>query len=221
MTKYIVGVDEAGCGALAGPLVVAAAAFAADAGRVSATWQGTRGDKTLLAGDSKGIKDPSQRLALARAIRSCAIAYTIIEKTSQEIDQRLFGTVFPEAVRLAAARCVEQLFTLEEGLQPSDVLVLIDGDIQRPQLPCPTHCIPDGDKTDWRIGAASILAKARHDECIEQLVQAYPTWEFDAHRGYGTKKHKDLLTKRGPTPDHRKSFRPVRETMPRAKGIEE
>ncbi len=221
--KWIVGVDEAGCGALVGPLVVGAVAFLVDAERVSTVWKGVRGDKTLVAGDSKSIKDPSHREALDAAIKAASPAIAIIERTSADIDARLFGTVFPEAILLAASRCIERLKTLDPSLAPSDVLVRIDGDldVNYRSLPCPADLVPDGDKTDWRIGAASVIAKAAHDRRIEELHKEYPRWGFDRSRGYPTKEHKALLAERGPIPAHRKSFRPVREAMPRAVGIED
>lgn len=221
MTKYVIGVDEAGCGALAGPLIVVATAFPVDAERVSVTWKGVRSDKTLVAGDSKGIKDAAQRAVLAEAIRKVAVATSIIERHPDEIDARLFGTVFPEAIRLAASRCVEALTVRDPSLSPSDILVLVDGDVERPAIPCPVQCIPDGDKLDWRIGAASVLAKVRHDFWVDHMHECYPKWGFDSHRGYPTKAHKALLAKKGPTEAHRKTFRPVRDVLPRAKGIEE
>lgn len=221
MAKYVIGVDEAGCGALAGPLIVCAVAFPADADRVTAMWKGIHSDKTLMAGDSKGIKNPAHRAALAIAIKATCSSIAVIERTSAEIDKRLLGSVFPEAIALAAARCIEKLRSAEPGLSPSDISVLIDGDLQRPDLPCPVTCIPDGDKTDWRIGAASIVAKSTHDERIDQIHATYPRWEFDQHRGYPTKKHKQLLSKNGPLDVHRKSFKPVLAVMPRARGVEE
>lgn len=221
MTKYVVGVDEAGCGALAGPFIVVAAAFPVDAERVTATWKGVRADKTLVAGDSKGIKDAAQRAALAEAIRKSAVAVSMIERQPDEIDARLFGVVFPESIRLAASRCVEALTVLDPTLVPGDILVLIDGDVEKPNIPCPVQCIVDGDKLDWRIGAASIVAKARHDFWVEHMHECYPKWGFDSHRGYPTRQHKEMLVKRGPTEAHRKTFKPVRDVLPRAKGIEE
>lgn len=221
MTKYVVGVDESGCGALAGPLVVVAVAFPVDAERVTATWKGVRSDKTLVAGDSKGIKDAAQRAVLAEAIRTAASAVSTIERQPHEIDARLFGVVFPEAIRLAASRCVEALAVLEPALRPEDILVLVDGDVEKPDIPCPVQCIADGDKLDWRIGAASVLAKVRHDFWVDHMHECYPKWGFDSHRGYPTKAHKALLAKKGPTEAHRKSFKPVMAVLPRAKGIEE
>lgn len=220
-TKYVVGIDESGCGALAGPLVVCAVAFPADTDRVTTMWKGVHADKQLVAGDSKGIKNAAHRAALAIAIKTTCTSIAVIERTAAEIDKRLLGTVFPEAIALAAARCIEKLKSADPGLAPADILVLIDGELQRPDLPCPVRCIADGDKLDWRIGAASVVAKATHDERIAQIHADNPRWEFDQHRGYPTRKHKEMLARRGPLDVHRKSFRPVQAAMPRAMGIEE
>lgn len=219
--RYIVGVDESGCGTLAGPLVVAAVAYPVTMARVEVEWKGVRSNKMLVVGDSKTVKDQTQRAALACVIADTATSIAVIERTASEIDARLFGTVFPEAVRLAASRCVEQLTTRDASLQPPNILVIVDGDLERPSMPCPVECIAGADAVDWRVGAASIVARARHDIRMDELHASYPTWGFDAHRGYPTKKHKELLAKRGPSPVHRRSFRPVAATMPRAKGIEE
>jgi ribonuclease HII len=220
-TKYVVGIDEAGCGALAGPLIVCAVAFPADADRVTTMWKGIHADKMLMAGDSKGIKNPAHRAALTIAIKATCASIAVIERSAAEIDKRLLGTVLPEAIALAAARCIEKLKSAEPGLSPNDIQVLIDGDVPRPDLPCPVRCIADGDKMDWRIGAASIVAKSTHDDRIDTMHAEYPRWEFDQHRGYPTKKHKELLAKKGPCEVHRKSFKPVLAAMPRAVGIED
>lgn len=219
--RYVIGVDEAGAGAIAGSLVVVAVAFAEDADRVITMWKGVHEDKALQAGDSKGVKNPAHRAALAVAIKATCASIAIIERTAAEIDKRLYGTVFPEAIALAAARCIERLKAADPRIVPEDVLVLIDGELERPNIACPVRLIPDGDKLDWRIGAASIIAKATHDERVEELHRAFPQWGFDQHRGYPTKKHKELLRKRGPIEPHRKSFKPVLAVMPRARGIEE
>lgn len=219
--RYVVGIDESGCGALAGPLIVCAVAFPAEMDRVTTMWKGVHADKQLTVGDSKGIKNPAHRAALAIAIRATCSSISIIERTAAEIDKRLFGVVFPEAIALAAARCIEKLKSADPALAPADIQVLIDGELQRPDLPCPVRCIADGDKIDWRIGAASVVAKATHDERIEQIHASNPRWEFDQHRGYPTRKHKELLARRGPLDVHRKSFRPVQAAMPRARGVEE
>lgn len=219
--RYVVGVDECGTGALCGPVIVVAVAFSVDAERTSTMWKGIYADKTLLAGDSKGIKNEGHRAALSLAVQASCAAVVVIEKSSIEIDARLLSTVLPEAVQLAAARCLERLHAQDASLLPEDFLVLVDGDVEKPSLPCDVKCIPGGDHSDWRIGAASIVAKATHDQRMDALHKEYPNWGFDKSRGYPTKEHKALLANRGPTVAHRKSYKPVRDAMPRSKGIED
>lgn len=222
--KYVIGVDEVGCGAIAGPLVVVAVAFRADAPRVTAEWRGVRGVKTLAAYDSKKIKAPEQRAVLDAAIRSVSAAHAIIERTPWEIDARLLREVFPEALRLAIQRCAEQLAmslgTL--GLRKDDLLVLVDGDLERPDVPCPVRMVPGGDALDWRIGAASVVAKACHDRHMARLALEYPGWSFDKHRGYPTARHLDQLHRDGVLDQvHRKTFAPVRAARGPIPGMEE
>lgn len=222
--KYIIGVDEVGCGAIAGPLVVAAVAFQVDAPRVTAEWRGVRGVRTLAADDSKKIKAPEQRAVLDVAIRSAATAHAVIERTPSEIDARLLREVFPEALRLAIQRCAEQLAmslgTL--GLRKDDLLVLVDGDLERPDVPCPVRMVPGGDALDWRIGAASVVAKACHDRHMARLALEHPSWSFDKHRGYPTARHLDQLHRDGVLDQvHRKTFAPVRAARGPIPGMEE
>jgi ribonuclease HII len=224
--RYVIGVDEVGCGAIAGPLVVAAVAFRADAPRVTAEWRGVRGVKTLAADDSKKIKVPEQRGALDLAIRTAAVAHAVIERSAAEIDARLLREVFPEALRLAIQRCVEQLMmTVNPGkfhIPKDDLLVLIDGDLVRPDVPCPVRMVPGGDALDWRIGAASIVAKACHDRHVARIAGEHPEWAFDKHRGYPTPKHLDQLHRDGLLDQvHRRTFGPVRASRGPIPGMEE
>ena len=219
--RFIIGVDEVGCGAIAGSLVVAAVAFTADAPRVTAEWRGVRGIKILAADDSKRIKLPEQRQVLNQAIRAAAVSFAVIERTAVEIDARLIRTVFPEAIQLAIRRCGERLAAATSGLRSDEVLVLVDGDLPTPDVPCPTRMVPGGDGTDWRIGAASIVAKAHHDERVRQLADDHPEWEFDKHRGYPTKRHLERLDRDGILDSvHRKSFAPVRAARGEIPGME-
>lgn len=222
--KYVIGVDEVGCGAIAGPLVVAAVAFRIDAPRVTAEWRGVRGIKTLAADDSKKIKAPEQRAVLDAAIRAAATAHAVIERTPSEIDARLLREVFPEALRLAIQRCAERLaMSLGVlGLQKDDLLVLVDGDLEKPDIPCPVRMVPGGDALDWRIGAASVVAKACHDRHMARLALEYPSWSFDKNRGYPTPKHLDQLYRDGILDQvHRKTFGPVRAARGPIPGMEE
>ncbi len=222
--QYVIGVDEVGRGAIAGPLVVAAVAFRADALRVTAEWRGVRGIKTLTAGDSKKIKVPEQRAVLDAAIKAAATAYAVIERTPSEIDARLLREVFPEALRLAIQRCAERLaMSLGVlGLQKDNLLILVDGDLEKPNVPCMVHMVPGGDALDWRIGAASIVAKACHDRHITRLAAEHPSWLFDQNRGYPTPKHLDQLHRDGILDQvHRKTFAPVRAARGPIPGMEE
>ena len=220
-TKYVIGVDEVGCGAIAGPLIVAAAAFPADMKQVTAEWRGVRGPTTLSATDSKRVNTADRRAVIDSAVRESATAIAVIERSANEIDARLFRTVFPEAVQLAVRRCVERLAAAIRGLQREDFVVLIDGDLVRPDVPCTVRMVPGGDASDWRIGAASIVAKTQHDKSVSMLCRRYPAWQFDKHRGYPTKKHLELLHETGPIDGvHRKTFAPVREARGNIAGME-
>lgn len=222
--EYVIGVDEVGCGAIAGPLVVAAVAFRADAPRVTAEWRGVRGVKTLTADDSKKIKTLEQRAVLDTAIKMAAAAHAVIERTPSEIDARLLREVFPEAIRLAIQRCAEHLAMRLGvlGLRKDNLLVLVDGDLERPNVPCPVRMVPGGDALDWRIGAASVVAKACHDRHMTHLAVEHPGWSFDRHRGYPTPKHLDQLYRDGALDQvHRKTFAPVRAARGPIPGMEE
>lgn len=220
--RFVVGVDECGVGAMAGPLVVSAVAFAANTPRVETTWHGVRGDKTLAAIDSKKIKNPDHRAALSAKICEACASSATIERSPKEIDARLLRTVFPEAVQLAISRCLERLVFAHSDLSLQEVMVLVDGDIDRPDVPCPLRMIPGGDGLDWRIGAASVVAKARHDLRIRHLHEQHPALGLDKHRGYPTKAHKALLAQTGPVEGvHRMSYNPVRMARGSIPGFEE
>lgn len=216
--KYVIGIDESGNGALCGPLVVAAVAFRTDMDECPPVLG--HSIKHLKIKDSKTIKSAKDRDFLSAYIQNIAAAYVVVEKTSNEIDERLLAVVFPEAIKLAAARCIERLKSIDTDLNPEDISVLIDGDVKKPALPYNIECIPGGDKLDWRISAASIIARVYCDKAIDALHERHPAWKFNLSRGYPTKEHKALLARLGPLEAHRKSFKPVYESMPKIIGLE-
>jgi len=222
MTQPIViGVDEAGRGALAGPLVVCATAFHCDTPIVTTTYHGLRGDRTIAAGDSKSFTNTLYREVLDTAIRKIAVAISIIEYSAQEIDTRLMHVVFPEALRLAIARITENLVQRGFGGGVDGYVVKLDGEMPPlSNIPCTVHAIPDGDKKIWQIGAASIVAKVYRDRRMDELHQLYPAWGFDTHRGYPTTEHKKLLKVLDTTTVHRRTFRPVAEAHGMPPGFE-
>ena len=179
----IAGVDEAGRGPLAGP-VVAAAVILDPARRI----KGLRDSKEL---------SPVARERLAVEIRAHAIAWAVALCDVAEID----ALNILQATLLAMQRAVQALVQRPE-------VVWIDGQ-HCPLLDCPTRAIVGGDGTVAAIAAASILAKTDRDAMLIALDREYPHYGFCRHKGYGTPEHLTALATHGPCPAHRRSFGPV------------
>ena len=183
----IAGVDEAGRGPLAGP-VVAAAVILDDLNPI------------------KGLADSKKLTALKRErlydeIRAKALCCSIAEATVEEIDE----LNILQATLLAMRRAVDGL-----RLKPNKVLV--DGN-RLPVLDVLAEAIVKGDSKIQAISAASILAKVHRDRWCQELHAQYPQYGFDGHKGYGTAAHLQALKEHGATPWHRKSFSPVAEVL--------
>ncbi len=183
----IAGVDEAGRGPLAGP-VVAAAVILDDLNPI----MGLADSKKLTA---------LRRERLYDEIRAKALCCCIAEATVEEIDE----LNILQATLLAMRRAVEGL-----RLKPNKVLV--DGN-RLPVLDVLAEAIVKGDSKIPAISAASILAKVHRDRWCQELHVQYPQYGFDGHKGYGTAAHLAALKKYGATPWHRKSFSPVAEVL--------
>lgn len=183
----IAGVDEAGRGPLAGP-VVAAAVILDDLNPIT----GLADSKKLTA---------LKRERLYDEIRAKALCCSIAEATVEEIDE----LNILQATMLAMRRAVEGL-----RLKPSKVLV--DGN-RLPVLDVLAEAIVKGDSKVQAISAASILAKVHRDRWCQELHAQYPQYGFDGHKGYGTAAHLQALKEHGATPWHRKSFSPVAEVL--------
>lgn len=183
----VAGVDEAGRGPLAGPVV--AAAVILDVERPIA---GVNDSKKLTA---------KRRDALFDVIRAQSLCFCIAEASPEEIDQ----LNILQATMLAMKRAVEGL-----RLRPSQVLV--DGN-RIPVLSVPAQAIVKGDATVASIAAASILAKVHRDRLCETMHARYPMYGFDAHKGYPTADHLEALARFGPCDEHRQSFAPVRACL--------
>jgi ribonuclease HII len=188
------GVDEAGRGPLAGP-VVASAVILDPRRRV----RGIR--------DSKVI-DPEERAQLAIKIRATALAWSVAWADVEEIDT----LNILEATHLAMRRALV-------GLRIRPAHVQIDGNrcpsFAGLPLDCSFEAIIDGDALRVCIGAASILAKVTRDEMMIRMDAIYPGYGFASHKGYCTPEHYQALDRYGPTPIHRRSFEPVREALTR------
>lgn len=186
----VAGVDEAGRGPWAGPVVAAAVVF--DEGGPPAP---------LRAGidDSKRCS-AVRRAALYPAIVACASA-AVGTASVAEID----GTNILRASLLAMRRAVARL-------DRAPTLALVDGN-RAPALPCPVRTVVGGDRRSMSIAAASIIAKVTRDRLMTRLSGRYPAYGWDRNAGYGTPAHRLALTRHGPTPHHRRSFRPVRRLL--------
>lgn len=181
------GVDEAGRGPLAGPVV--AAVVVLEPGQ---TISGVRDSKQLSA---------SRREALAATIREQAIAWALGQAEVAEIDQ----LNILQATMLAMRRAIEKLKFVPETL-------CFDGN-RAPDLPGyqgVAETIVGGDRTRMVISAASILAKVHRDRLMLRLDREFPDYGFARHKGYPTPAHRDALLRLGPCPAHRVSFQPVR-----------
>ncbi len=176
------GIDEAGRGPLAGPVVVASCIMPLD------------DDKILFGIDDSKKLTEKQREELFEKIKQTAIDYHIQEISEEVIDK----INILEATKLGMKNCVENLKT-----QPKMVLVdavkNLDTDILQ-------VAIIKGDATSYSIAAASILAKVYRDKLMKKLDADYPEYNFAKHKGYGTKEHIELLKKFGPSKIHRRTF---------------
>ncbi len=178
--KFVCGVDEAGRGPLAGP--VFAAAVILDQNR-------------MIEGlnDSKKLTE-KKREYLYDCIKEKAISYSIAAASEKEIDDiNILNATF-----LAMQRAIY-------GLSIPTDMALIDGN-RCPALKIDSKAIIKGDSLSASIAAASILAKVERDRLMKQMSQKYPQYNFEEHKGYGTKLHTDLIKEYGPCEIHRRSF---------------
>lgn len=219
--SIVIGVDESGRGALAGPLTVCAAAFRREDVAPTAEYISTRGQHILQVRDSKKVTKPEHREALARSIRKHALAVSLVERSAEEIDAKLMFSVFPDALREAVSKVLIDLYDKGYAQNPADYLACFDGEVPLPRgLRCMSRAIPGGDATVWQIGAASLVAKVACDEVMMRLHEQYPVYNFAKHKGYPTVEHKRALKEHGASNAHRRSYRPVAECQGLPPGFE-
>ncbi|MEN1966893.1 ribonuclease HII [Lentibacillus sp. N15] len=182
--QFIAGIDEAGRGPLAGPVVAAAVILPRDF--------------TLLGlNDSKQLNEAT-RNRFFEIIKEQAVSYGISIIDNQTIDER---NIF-QATKIAMYHAVDQLDTKPDH-------VLVDA-VELPELICSSEAIIKGDQKSVSIAAASILAKVTRDRIMKQIHMEYPLYDFASNMGYPTKHHMDMLVQHGISPYHRKSYAPVK-----------
>lgn len=186
--EYVIGVDEAGRGCLAGPIFAAAVILASPIGLSEIC-------------DSKRLTE-SQREALGEEIKARALAWSVAWASAREIDRRGIDW----ANRIVFTRAIRQL----QSFLPLDrrrMHVLVDGIRPALRCPLPQTTVKRGDEQSLSIAAASILAKTARDRyCVEIMHARFPQYGFDRHKGYATRDHKRALQNWGPSREHRQSF---------------
>jgi len=193
--QRLAGVDEAGRGPLAGPVVAAALIFERpflEAEQYGAL-QGITDSKRLTEAQRDGFFDlltRSQQVTIGLGLADVG-----------EIDT----LNILRATHLAMRRALEAL------ARPPD-FALVDG-LPVPGLPVPSRAIVGGDGRSLSIAAASIVAKVTRDRHMRELDRAYPNYGFAGHKGYGTRAHTEALLRHGPSPQHRRTFRPVEDAI--------
>ena len=185
--RLVAGLDEAGRGPLAGPVVAAAVMLPR---------------RCLLAGlnDSKQLTE-AERERLYDEIHRRAVGIGVGQASEREID----AMNILEATRLAMGRAIQALPSVPDYL-------LLDA-IELPAIHLPQRAIIKGDTLSVSIAAASVVAKVTRDRLMGEYHRQYPQYNFQAHKGYGTAEHLQMLAAHGPCAIHRRSFRPVGEAV--------
>ncbi len=188
----VAGVDEAGCGPLAGPVVAAAVVF-------PATWLES-GLCTKLRGlnDSKQLSEDQRERFFARITSNPEIRHAIASVDVEMIDRINIRQAAWRAMKLAL-----------DQLAPKPEHVLVDG-LRIKWLPYPQTALVQGDARSYSIAAASVLAKVTRDRMMREYEKQYPGYGFAEHKGYGTPQHLAAIEERGPCPIHRRTFAPFR-----------
>jgi ribonuclease HII len=182
---HVAGFDEAGRGALAGPVAVAGVILPANP-RLTWTLAGVRDSKQMT---------PLQRETWAARIKSVALAWRVEYASVEEID----GLGIVRGIRLAATRVLENLTLLPEYL-------LLDFRISLPESPLPQTALVKGDQISLSIAAASVLAKTTRDTLMCEFDAQYPGYGLEQNKGYGTQAHRSAMMRLGYSSVHRKSF---------------
>jgi ribonuclease HII len=185
--SYVAGIDEAGRGPLAGPVVVAAVIF-------------SPGSDIPPVDDSKKLSEKDRAELKEMIISTPGILYSIQVIAPETIDEINILQATHKGMRAAASSIPQTQFALIDGLQV-------------PAFPVPSRNIIKGDSKSATIAAASILAKTHRDAIMRKYAEQFPQYGFERNSGYGTAEHLSALKKYGITPIHRKSFKPVREIL--------
>jgi ribonuclease HII len=190
--RWVAGVDEAGRGPLAGPVLAAAVMLPLE-------WR-----ETGLPADFAGLNDSKQLTPIKRDIFFQAL--TSRPEIHFALGQSSVETIDALNILQATHQAMRQAL---QQLQPPPEYVLVDG-LRVPMLGFPQIPLVKGDTRSYSIAAASVIAKVSRDRLMKQFHRLYPAYGFAENKGYGTRRHLAALAKHGPSPIHRRSFAPLR-----------
>lgn len=190
--QLVAGIDEAGRGALAGPVVAGAVILPPDLPDLDLRLSGLRDSKKMTA---------SQRDKFFDLIHEVAVAVSVGQCSAEDIDR--IGIV--PATRTAMQQAVADL-------HPAPDALLIDGVILSDLISLPQHALYFGDSIVLSIAAGAVIAKVTRDRLMAEADTSYPLYGFAQHKGYGTAAHRRALTQHGPCRIHRRSYAPVAQT---------
>jgi ribonuclease HII len=186
--RFVAGLDEAGRGAWAGPVVAAAVILPLDQPNLGGTLAGLRDSKKLT---------PHQREQFFKLIQATATTVSVGVASAAMVDQINVVGATRYAMRQALA-----------GLAITPDYLLIDH-LKLPNLDLPQDAFPKADNLSLTVAAASVMAKITRDRLMIELHHQYPGYDFDRHKGYGTPSHRTALAAQGPCPLHRLSYKPL------------
>ncbi|MFW6075343.1 MAG: ribonuclease HII [Chloroflexota bacterium] len=195
----VAGVDEAGRGALAGPLVAAAVTLPTD-GRPRGQLSRALTTQSLHIHDSK-LLAPQERERVCDLVQSLGVVTAVAEVDPEVIDE----------IGIAAANQIAMTLAIER-LHPAPCAALVDA-FYLPEVSILQRPLIKGDRRSLSIALASIIAKVHRDRIMANLDRQFPHFEFSTHKGYGTIRHRELIRERGPCPCHRFCFRPVADAV--------
>ena len=198
--EAVIGLDEAGRGALAGPVCAAALMIK----RPTANFNDAHFFKILkLVRDSKKLT-PKKREAIFQMIKKCPfIEYQYYFVSEKIIDRINISRATEEAMK-------KSLLKIISNKPKAKIMLLVDGNKKIPKLKFKQKAIIKGDDKIFSVAAASIIAKVKRDQRMKKIAQQFSRYQFEIHKGYPTKKHLALIKKYGLCPVHRKTYRPLK-----------
>lgn len=210
-TKLIVGVDECGVGAIAGPMVLAAVAFRAGLRQPVLKRFDFEKSQDIPIKDSKRLSR-ALIMRMVELVWDTSVDYEILVRPAAEVDEMGAGRAQVDGLKAVAHRLLERIALQHPG-EFEDYDVIVDGDIPLGKATFKYKTRAHADRDVWQVAAASIVAKDRQLKAMHELHERYPQHGFNKHAGYPTPAHKAALRAYGVTKCHRRTYQPVKELL--------